>query len=155
MKNIYTFLFLVCSLSAVSQSASIKGRIVTSDGFPAAAVNIELKNSNYKTVSDKNGVFTITRIVPGKYNLFIYFSGLGSKEITVDLADTQELILDEIILKENKNELNEVIIKAQRNYRKEISQNVSRLEIKNLENPQSIQINRSGINQRQANPNSG
>ncbi|HEX8574951.1 MAG TPA: TonB-dependent siderophore receptor [Flavobacterium sp.] len=140
MKNIYTILFLVFSLSAVSQSSSIKGRIVTSDGFPAAAVNIELKNSSYKTVSDKNGAFSITTIVPGKYNLFIYFSGLESKEIPVDLMNTQELILDEIILKENKNELNEVIIKAQRNYRREISQNVNRLEIKNLENPQSIQI---------------
>ena len=140
MKNFYKILFLVWSLLAISQSASIKGRIVTSDGFPAAAVNIELKNSGYKTVSDKNGAFSITTIVPAKYNLFIYFSGLESKQITVDLTNTQELILDEIILKENKNELNEVIIKAQRNYRREISQNVNRLEIKNLENPQSIQI---------------
>lgn len=140
MKNSFLILFLISTLSVFSQSGSIKGKIITSDGFPAAAVTIELRNSNYKTVSDEKGNFKLVNIIPGQYNLFIYLSGLGSKEINIDLTDTLEVVLDKIILKENKDELNEVIIKSQKNYRKEISQNLSRLEIKNIENPQSIQI---------------
>jgi CarboxypepD_reg-like domain len=104
---------IINSTFAQSPAQTIKGSIIDKQGqSPLIGATVIIINSNPTkgTVSDLNGKFKLTDIVPGRYDLKITF--LGYKEIVLPnvlVTAGKEVALD-IGLEENINALNEVVI---------------------------------------------
>lgn len=136
-----TFLLAVFSRSAFSQqSGSIKGKITTADGQPAALVSIGLKNKNQSTATNENGEYVFARIKAGSYTLKVSAVGINTQEKTITLAAGETAILN-FVLTENSETLKEVSIQARKNkYKIGTPSSSLRLNEPVLEAPQNIQI---------------
>lgn len=137
--SVYTFsilclFFLVSTRSAAQTTGTIKGKIVTSDGAPAALVSVALKGSSKISIANDDGLFQINNVAPGTYTLVTSFVGLLSqqKTVTVKAAAITEI---NFTLQENKTELEEVIISAHKS-KNAVTATVAKMPLKNLENPQ-------------------
>src|SRR6478736_5316044 len=93
-KFLALFFCLFVSLSAAAQTGAIKGRIKTSDGLPAAYVNVMVKELPTKgTLSEQNGNYSISNLTPGNYTIVISRVGLADQEknATVTAKETTML----------------------------------------------------------------
>lgn len=95
-----------------AQSENLKGQVLSQDG-PLSFCTIGIKGKNLGTVSDLNGHFSIpvTDLVRNDSLTFSYV-GFESTTISIRSLIGQEKI--EILLKENLQQLNEVVINAKR-----------------------------------------
>lgn len=137
MKLTYLLLFLFPFSSAFSQTGNIKGTIQTSDSKPGESVSVTLKGTNKGTTVNKQGLYEIKNIIPGSYILSTSFVGLETKEASVTIAAGETVIVD-FVLMETEKQLQEVIISSRRI--KTSSEYVSKMPLKNLENPQVYNI---------------
>ena len=64
--------FLVFGNNENDNHGSITGRVVTSDGHPAAYVSVVLKNTGKGTITDDTGNFEIKKIKPGKVHAVVF-----------------------------------------------------------------------------------
>jgi iron complex outermembrane receptor protein len=132
MKTLYTLAFCLISLAVLGQS-SIRGTIKTSDGTPAEFVNVSIQGTSKGTVADENGNFEIRNLRPGTYNLVTSYVGLESQVQSVEVKDGEVATLN-FVLKEDAQRLEEIVISgAKQNLE---SPFVSKMPLKNLENPQ-------------------
>jgi len=115
------------------QNGNIKGTIQTSDGTPAESVSVGIKGTSIVTVSDKSGKYEIKKMKPGVYTLVVSFTGLATKEISVEVKSGETVTAPDIRLDENTKQLNEVVVSAGKNRGGEY---VAKMPLKNLENPQ-------------------
>jgi iron complex outermembrane receptor protein len=142
MKRFFTILTLTLavwlnSYQAFSQSnGRIKGIVITSDGIGAEFVNIGLKGIAKGSTANARGEFEIKNVEAGKYILVASFIGLETKEIAVQVNPGETTALGKIMLAENARTLTEVVISAQGKLQRESSEYVSKMNLKNLENPQ-------------------
>lgn len=134
MKQYYLITaILFCHLAVWAQNTgSVQGKIKTSDDIPAEFVNISIEGTTKGTVADKNGNFTITNLKPGSYKLVASFVGVESqtREVEVKAGETTHV---DFILTENAQQLDEIVISGRQNVE---SPFVSKMPLKNLENPQ-------------------
>lgn len=123
--------------SLAQQTAIIRGHIQTSDGNPAEAVTVSLKGKGQGALTNAKGDFTISHIKPGTYQLQVSAIGLKTTEQTVTVSDAQPITID-FTLQENTAQLSEVIVNGSRTNRfsRSSSDYVSKMPLKNLENPQ-------------------
>ncbi|MCZ4225293.1 TonB-dependent receptor [Pedobacter rhodius] len=142
MYKIRLFLFtILLSLSGINsfaqQSSTLKGKIITSDGAPAAFISIGLKGKGLGTTTDENGNYTIPKVKPGTYIIRVSAVGLKSEEKTINITAGETSIVD-FSLVENADQLKEVnISSSKRNkFATKKSEYVAKLPLKNLENPQ-------------------
>jgi iron complex outermembrane receptor protein len=140
MKKVIFKVLIFITYVSHAQTGSLIGKIKTSDGKPAEFVNIGIKDNSQITTANENGEFEIKKILPGNYILIASFMGLETKEISIEVKANETTIVAEILLKENAQTLKEVVIQAGKNYTKEPTTVISRLDIKNIENPQSVQV---------------
>lgn len=121
-------------------SGSITGFVKTSDGKPAQFVSISIKGLTGTTV-DKDGHYLLKNIPEGSYKLIATLVGLNpqSRQIKIIANQTEEL---NFTLTESGEQLNEVMVKASKpnKFAEKESENIARLPIKNLENPQVYQV---------------
>ena len=129
---------LMTSVSALAQEkATIKGQISLTNNQAADNVSLTLKGTKIGTNTDANGFYEIKNIKPGNYVLKVSGIGYSSKEKSVSL-NSGDSIIEDFRISENSQELNEIVVNGNRKNplaRKE-TQQVSRLPLKNLENPQ-------------------
>lgn len=114
----------------------VKGKVVTSDGKPAADVPVILQGTSHATTTDGAGSFVLRGVPAGNYQLVISQPGFSSiiKDVTVTAGQTLTL---EFRLDVSRKELNEVVITgAQNKLVKRSSEYVSKLQLANIENPQ-------------------
>lgn len=128
------------SLNTLAQTGNIKGTIKTSDGIPAEYVNIGLKGTSQGGTANSKGEYEIKKVNAGNYVLVASFIGLDTKEISIEVKANETTIVPEILLKENAQTLKEVVVQAGKNYTKEPTTAINRLDIKSIENPQSVQV---------------
>ncbi|HMI01630.1 MAG TPA: TonB-dependent receptor [Pedobacter sp.] len=127
------FLF-ICSVSmSFAQTGSVTGTVKTSDGSAAEFVSVTLKGTNRVARSSKNGEYQIKNIKPGSYTLTASYIGLQTQQQSVEIRSGETTTVH-FILKENADELREVIISS-RNSNK-VNVVVAKMPLKNLENPQ-------------------
>ncbi|QJD97348.1 TonB-dependent receptor [Mucilaginibacter robiniae] len=131
-------LFIFSSLYA-QRTGGIKGTILTSDGQPAEAVSVGIKNTTIGTITDEKGCFQLVRVKPGTYTLRL--SGVGlvteEKEVTV----TRDVTVMDFRLRESSNTLKEVAVSgSRRRYKVDAPSNTLRLNEPLLEVPQNIQV---------------
>ncbi|MDN5285845.1 MAG: iron complex outerrane recepter protein [Mucilaginibacter sp.] len=138
------FLALCLNTSLVwsqTTQGTVKGTVKTSDGKAAEYVNVVITATNQGTSTGQNGRFAIKNVVPGTYTIAASFTGLQTqtKQIVVVAGETTTL---NFILAEGGKELQEVYVKSAKHnkFLKKETEDVARLPIKNLENPQVYSV---------------
>lgn len=120
-----------------AQNAVVKGKIVSEDNKPISNVNISIATTNYGTITNSFGEYEIKELKLGTYQLRVSYLGYQPKEIQIKISNNETYVLPTIILKEIEEQLSEVKIVGQTNkYVKKESFHVSKIPLKDLENPQ-------------------
>jgi len=139
------FLSAICLLFSIStalaqqSNGKIKGTITTSEGDPAAGVNVVLKNSKYGTVTNEDGTFELNRVKPNTYSLQISLTGYETTEQEVVVAESETANVN-LQLKVSNKELKEVVINGKKSILSKKTDYVARMPLKNLENPQVYSV---------------
>lgn len=138
------FLSAICLLFSISTALAqtngkIKGTITTSEGSPAAGVNVVLKNSKYGTVTNDDGSFELNRVKPNTYSLQISLTGYETTEQEVVVAESETANVN-LQLKVSNKELQEVVINSKKSILSKKTDYVARMPLKNLENPQVYSV---------------
>ncbi|MBB6498465.1 TonB-dependent receptor [Pedobacter cryoconitis] len=131
------FILLLHSFTfAQTRTGTITGTITTSDGVPAELVTVAIKGI-ISTTTDKNGSYTLKKIPAGKHIVIARLVGVHpiSKEIT--LAAGQAYTYD-ITLSTSNEQLKEVVVSGGKTNKFAVKESalVSKMPLKNLENPQ-------------------
>lgn len=92
----------------------LKGVVRTSDGKPAGAVNVILKETNNGTITNEAGEYFFYGVAEGRYTLLVSFTGLQTVETLVEVKKGETRAQD-FVLVENKTELEEIIVAYFRN----------------------------------------
>jgi iron complex outermembrane receptor protein len=126
---------------AQQQTGILKGKVTTSDGKAAEFVNITIKGTSLGTAVNVTGHYTVKNIPAGTYTVTASFVGLITRNEQVTLTAGQTTTLN-FTLTENKEQLQDVVIKDYKHnkfVRKE-TDDIARLPLKNLENPQVYSV---------------
>lgn len=136
-----TFLLSLFSLfSFAQQSGTIKGKVSTSNGKPAAFISIGLKGKGQGTISDETGNYTINRVKAGTYTIKASAVGIDASEKSITIEAGETKIVD-FVLKENDQVLEEVTVAGiNKKYKVSLPSATLRLNEPLLEAPQNIQI---------------
>jgi len=138
MKKIVLALFSFVALSfAQAQTGNIKGTVKTSDNQPAEFLNIGLKGTGKGTSANSNGDYELRNIEAGTYILVVSFIGLETKEQQIDVKAGETTVVPEIILKENSQQLKEVVVTAFKSSN-EKAVVIGKAPIKPMDLPQSV-----------------
>lgn len=133
--NFYTLIILfILQVHAWAQTTgSIKGSIKTAEGRPAEYVNVSIEGSSKGAVADRKGNFEIRNLSPGSYIVVASFVGLETQKQSVEIKSGESATVDFTLL-ENAERLEEIVISGARQNLE--SPYVSKMPLKNLENPQ-------------------
>jgi len=128
---------LICHV-AVAQNSSITGKIITSDGKPAAFVNISIKENNKSSISREDGSYTIITGNECTCMLVVSYVGLKTLEKVVSIQSGENVEVN-FQLQEDARELEEVIVNSALNInRRPVTADKAGIAIKDL--PQSVGI---------------
>lgn len=127
-------LFIIPLLSFSQQLLVLKGKIVDENSNPLQNVSVHLLNSQYGTITNKDGFFLIKNIYPGKYILNAGRIGFADINQKIDINNNQKEI--EIILKPAYKQLAELIVTAQKTEEpvQQLPQSITALSSKSIEN---------------------
>lgn len=133
------YLALLFTTTAQAQNISLSGTVTTSDGKPAAQVNVQLTEINQTAVTGVDGTYHFTKIIPGKYRLVVSYTGLASQEksFTLTKENTKETI--NFILTENYTELAEIMVSGSRIKLDKVV-TIGKLPIKPMDLPQATAV---------------
>ncbi|MRG44257.1 TonB-dependent siderophore receptor [Chitinophaga sp. SYP-B3965] len=143
MKQIVLFIFLLlplCSFANENDFGTVKGKITTSDNRPAAAVTIVIKSAHRTIFSNDDGTFTISRLAAGQHQLEVSLIGYKPllQDVTVEKNKVTTITLQ---LEVSSTQLKEISITSGRNkFARKESEQIARLPIRNLENPQVYSV---------------
>jgi iron complex outermembrane receptor protein len=123
MKNI--LFALIVGLSAFSYAQNkVRGTIVDANNSPIPGATINLPEIHKETVSDSNGMFELTNLPSGRFQIVFSFVGFESKNqiFNTNLKPTDL----NIVLQESVHQMDEVIVSTP--FQKLQSQNVMKIE---------------------------
>src|SRR4051812_33675520 len=136
-----TLLLFTChGIIANEVLSAIKGKVLTSDGQPAAYVTVQIKHTSHGTLTDQNGEFVFKKIKPGHYTLLVSLVGYDPVEQDVDV-ETDKITAVAIQLNASQNQMKEIIVVGGKN--KYMAKNPStslRITTPLVEVPQNIQV---------------
>jgi iron complex outermembrane receptor protein len=142
-------IMLIGFSSAMAQTATIKGKITTTDNTPAAEVLIYIKATGKSAISESDGSFIIRNLQVGKHTLIISHTGLATVTKEVSLTDNQVLKLT-LSLKETARQLDEVIVSSRRTANQK-ALTIGKVAIPSMDLPQAVTvINQSVMEDQQA-----
>ncbi|MBS0026520.1 TonB-dependent siderophore receptor [Chitinophaga sp. 22321] len=119
---------------------TIQGTVTTSDGHPAANVTVLLKGISKGTVTNQSGEFLFKNIRDGRYQLEVSMVGFETIKQAVTMENGKNVQL-QIIMTTSSQKLEEVVVTSGGNrFAKKESDDVSKLPLKNLENPQVYSV---------------
>ena len=133
---------MCCTLPSSAQTnGEISGLITNPDGHPFEMVSISFKENNKQTLTNVEGKFSFKDIKPGKYTLIILAYGIPRQTHTIDVTAHGITVANYILTEKGSTILSEISVKtAIKKFHKKESEYVSRLPIKNLENPQVYSV---------------
>ncbi|AKD57424.1 TonB-dependent receptor [Spirosoma radiotolerans] len=138
IKLLFSLVFSVIALTTQAQpTAVIRGHIQTADGNPVEAVTVSLKGKGQGALTNAKGDFSINHVKAGTYLLQVSAIGLKTVEQTVTTTGTESVTVD-FTLSESASQLTEVTVNGSRmnRFSRSSSEYVSKMPLKNLENPQ-------------------
>jgi len=125
----------------------LRGVVRTSDGKPAAFVNVQLKETKNGTMTNEFGEYFFYNIPEGRYNIIISYVGLKTMQAEIEIKKGETTVYD-FVLVENKTELEEIIVRASYTINEKPS-SIGKMNIKPMDLPQSIAIIGKDILERQ------
>jgi iron complex outermembrane recepter protein len=125
----------------------LKGIVRTSDGKPAALVNVQLKDTKYGTMTNEFGEYFFYNIPEGKYTIIVSFVGLKTIQTEIEIKKGEPAVNDFVLL-ENKYELEEIIVKASYTINEKPS-SIGKMNIKPMDLPQALTIIGKDVLERQ------
>lgn len=145
IKRFYATGFIVIALSlfysgsfAQNNYGTIKGVVTTSDGQPAQYITINIEQLAKGRITNEKGEYIIRNVPKGNYTIKISAVGVISQEKEIALDGGQTLVVD-FSIRESFSQLEEVIIQS--NYNKaQSSEDVAKIPLKNIENPQVYSV---------------
>lgn len=129
-------IFIFSYAFAQQPSGSIKGTVTSSDGQPAAFVNVHFKGENKGTITDEKGKFQLKHVKEGSHTLEASFIGFQTQEMQVEVSAGQTAIVD-FVLAESSQQLNEVVVSDSRSLN-EKTVDIGKAGIKPMDLPQSL-----------------
>ncbi|MGO4289004.1 TonB-dependent siderophore receptor [Chitinophaga sp. RAB17] len=121
-------------------SNSVQGVITTTDGHPASNVTVLLKGISKGTVTNQSGEFLFKNVANGHYQLEVSMIGFETIRQAITVENGKNVVL-QIVLQTSSQKLEEVVITSGGNrFAKKESEDVSKLPLKNLENPQVYSV---------------
>jgi iron complex outermembrane recepter protein len=138
MKYLTIIGFCILSFNLAAQVGNINGIAINNEGKPVEWVSIQLKGTNKGTSTTEKGEFSITKIPAKRYILVASFVGYKTLEqnILIEPERTTQIILE---LKENSEQLKEIVVKAYINANEKVSE-IGKLPIRAMDLPQSLSI---------------
>lgn len=130
-------LLLVTFGSYAQATATIKGRITTSDNKPADYVSVSLNDKTSGTLTNANGNYIFNKLKAGTYLIKVSAVGLSPQNQTVNLKSGETLTIN-FMLNENAQQLKEVNINSTKNNKFIVKQSetVNKMPLTQLENSQ-------------------
>ncbi len=129
-------LVLNTSLMAQNNKGKVTGSIHSDSGQALAYATVGIKNTSFGASTNADGVFTL-EIPEGLYTLTVSYTGFASKSMTINVKNNETMDLGIIKLAASNQVLNEVVVDGMINkFSKKKSDDVARMPLKNLENPQ-------------------
>lgn len=112
--RLWVLFILLCGVfSAVAQTGVIKGRVTNKiNREPIAFASVLLEGTDKGVVTDDNGDYEFTGLMPGLYNIrvsYLGFSDVSAFEIQVTNSKPAEVNLE---MEENAQALQEVVVKS-------------------------------------------
>ena len=133
-------ILIFCTYTGFAQdSGGLKGVVNDINGKGIPEANIDVQGTGIGTKTIVNGSFEIKNIPVGNYLLRISYIGFKPGEIAISIKPGEITQLPNIILNTAQEELNEIVINGNGNinkFNREKSAYVSKLPLKNIENPQ-------------------
>ncbi|KRD11158.1 TonB-dependent receptor [Flavobacterium sp. Root901] len=133
----FCFFLLAASTLFAQEKASLKGQITLNNNESAESISVVLKGTKYGTTTNEGGNYLLKNIKPGTYTIKVSGVGITTIEKKITVNEGQDLT-ENFTLNANSEELSEVVINGGKtnHYARKETQQVSRLPLKNLENPQ-------------------
>ncbi len=114
----------------------IKGKVTTSDGQPAAFVNVQVSGSRRSTLTDESGNFTLRALAAGEYDLEISLTGFATTTQHVSVVNGLSSVVS-IQLQVSAHQLQAVVVTGGRNkFARTSSDHAAKMPLKNIENAQ-------------------
>lgn len=135
LSMIVSFFYAATATTLEDNNGGIKGKIVTSDGKPAADVSVILQGTSFMTVSDGAGTFVFKNVPTGNYQVAISFTGYANKTEDVSV-EPGKIATVKFQLEVSSKQLSEIVITGnQTKLVKRSSNYVAKLPLANVENP--------------------
>lgn len=114
----------------------IKGKVVTADGQPAAAVTVVIKGTKKTTLTNEDGTFAFYNLPDGDYDIEVTLAGYSPIVEHVSVSQHKTADID-IKLQVSNKQLEQVVVTAGVNkYHRNISDGANKMPLKDLENSQ-------------------
>lgn len=141
IKVILLLLFITGkSVLAQTQTATIKGRIVSFKDEPLSGVTIAIRSTNSTSVTDELGNFVINDIPPGTHTIEVSSIGYSALKQSIILVSGRTLHLNLKLSEDHQQLLDVIVTGRQNNYRSPNTSFGTRTETPLLEVPQSAQV---------------
>ncbi|MBK0369400.1 TonB-dependent receptor [Flavobacterium agrisoli] len=129
--------FFMSTATWAQQAASIIGTVSTTDNKQASSISVVLKGTKIGTVTNDVGAYEIKNLKPGNYTLRVSSVGYASKEKNITIV-SNEVITENFVLIATSEQLDEIVIEGAKtnHFAKKENVQISRLPLKNIENPQ-------------------
>jgi iron complex outermembrane receptor protein len=137
-KTIVTFQTGTLRPTAPSIALVLKGVVRTSDGKPAAFVNVQLKENKNGAITNEFGEYFFYNIPEGKYTIVVSYVGLKTIQSEIEIKKSETSVYDFVLL-ENKNELEEIIVRASYTINEKTS-SIGKMNIKPMDLPQAVTV---------------
>ncbi|SEJ40183.1 iron complex outermembrane recepter protein [Dyadobacter koreensis] len=140
----FLILFSITTFMARAQSDQagiIKGIVTTIDGAPAQGIAVKLRNTSKGTIANTSGSFEFKNLPIGDY--VVEFSMIGYETSTAEASITEAKPMADLSVQLDftSRKLDEVIISSGGNrFAKKESDDVSKMAISNMENPQVYSV---------------
>ncbi|BAV06911.1 iron complex outermembrane recepter protein [Filimonas lacunae] len=134
------FTLFLCSTISLARDndhrPAVKGSVVTSDGKPVDGASVRLKGTHAEAITEEDGTFTLWDVHPGQYELEVLY--LGYAPVTEHIeVHPHHVAAVTVKLSVTQQQLTEVTITTGFNrFNKKETDDVARLPLKNMENPQ-------------------
>lgn len=109
LKLAMSILLSVCCTLSFAQTGILTGTIMSDKNEGLIGATIKVKGSAIGGAADIDGKYTILNVPVGEQKFVISYIGFTPKEITIDIKEGEN-IQPSIILKEDKMQLNEVLV---------------------------------------------
>lgn len=133
---LFSPLILLANTGKAENGGSISGTVKTSDGQLAAGVAIHVKEISKTIVTNESGEFILKNLPAGTYHLEVAMKAYDKNETTVTVTEGETAKVA-IELSFTSQKLEEVVITSGGNrFAKKESDDVSKMPLRNMENPQ-------------------